>query len=79
VPGSRHIPAEVKRAVWLRDFGRCAYASAEGHRCDERAFVEFHHLRPYAADGAATIDNIQLRCRRHNAYESRSFFVHRQA
>jgi hypothetical protein len=79
VPGSRHIPAEVKRAVWLRDFGRCAYASAEGRRCDERAFVEFHHLRPYAADGEATIDNIQLRCRRHNAYESRSFFVHRQA
>ncbi len=24
-PGSRHIPAEVKRAVWLRDGGRCAF------------------------------------------------------
>jgi len=25
VLGSRHIPAEVKRAVWLRDGGRCAF------------------------------------------------------
>jgi len=24
-PGSRHIPAEVKRAVFLRDLGRCAF------------------------------------------------------
>jgi hypothetical protein len=78
-PGSRHVPAEVRRAVWLRDLGRCAFVSADGRRCDERAFVEFHHLRPYAADGEATVENIQLRCRRHNAHESRTFFVHRQA
>jgi hypothetical protein len=78
-PGSRHIPAEVRRAVWLRDLGRCAFVADDGRRCDERAFVEFHHLRPYAADGEATVENIQLRCRRHNAYESRTFFVHRQA
>jgi hypothetical protein len=74
-PDSRHIPAEVKRAVWLRDLGRCAFVGVEGHRCDERAFVEFHHLKPYAAGGEATVANIQLRCRRHNGYESRSFFA----
>jgi hypothetical protein len=78
-PLSRHVPAEVKRAVWLRDCGRCAFTSADGRRCDERAFVEFHHVRPYANDGEATVENIQLRCRRHNAYESKTFFVHRQA
>ena len=77
-PGSRHIPADVKRTVWLRDFGRCAFTSPEGRRCDERAFVEFHHVSPYANEGEATVANIQLRCRRHNAYESRTFFVHRQ-
>jgi hypothetical protein len=65
--------------VWLRDAGRCAFVAGDGRRCDERAFVEFHHLLPYAADGEASVENIQLRCRRHNAYESRSFFVHRQA
>jgi hypothetical protein len=78
-PDSRHIPAEVKRAVWLRDLGRCAFVAADGRRCNERAFVEFHHVRPWAAGGEASAANIQLRCRRHNGYEARAFFVHREA
>jgi hypothetical protein len=66
---SRHVPAEVKRAVFVRDLGRCAFVGSEGRRCGERAFVEFHHVQSYADGGCATIDNIELRCRRHNAYE----------
>jgi hypothetical protein len=73
-PGSRHIPAEVKRAVWLRDLGRCAFVGTNGRRCAERGFLEFHHVRPYAAGGEATVRNIQLRCRRHNDYEARVYF-----
>jgi hypothetical protein len=73
-PGSRHIPAEVRRAVWDRDRGRCAFVSAEGRRCRERAFVELHHVRPHAVGGEATVGNIQLRCRRHNDYEARVYF-----
>ena len=38
------------------------------------AILMFHHVRPYAAGGEATAANIQLRCRRHNAYEARAFF-----
>ena len=70
---SRHIPASVKRAVWRRDEGRCAYIGREG-RCTERGFLEYHHVQPYAAGGAATPANIELRCRAHNAYEATLFF-----
>ncbi len=73
-PGSRHLPAEVKRAVWLRDLGRCAFVGTNGRRCTERGFLEFHHLHPYALGGEATVGNIQLRCRAHNDYESRVCF-----
>ncbi|HEV8339531.1 MAG TPA: hypothetical protein VGR25_07715 [bacterium] len=45
-PGSRHIPAEVRRAVWLRDAGRCAFVGTKGRRCDEVGFLEFHHVEP---------------------------------
>ena len=69
VPGSRRVPAEVQRAVHLRDGGRCAFVSAGGHRCGSRAFLEFHHVRPYAHGGPATVDNIELRCRSHNLHE----------
>ena len=70
---SRHIPAAVRRAVWRRDAGRCAFVGGHG-RCAETAFLEFHHVEPYAAGGEATVQNIELRCRAHNAYEARLFF-----
>ena len=68
--GSRHIPAEVKRTVWRRDGGRCAFVAHNGRRCNERGFLEFHHVEPFSAGGEATSDNIQLRCRAHNRYEA---------
>jgi hypothetical protein len=71
--GSRHIPASVKRDVWRRDEGRCAYVGREG-RCPERGFLEYHHVKPYAVGGAARTANIELRCRAHNAYEASLFF-----
>ena len=66
---SRHIPAAVKRAVWARDEGRCAFVGAQG-RCTETGFLEFHHVVPYATGGPATIGNIELRCAAHNAHEA---------
>jgi len=74
VPGSRHIPPDVRRAVWRRDLGRCAFVGTDGHRCGERAFLEFHHVEPHAVGGEATVENVQLRCRRHNVYEARTYF-----
>jgi hypothetical protein len=71
---SRHIPNAVKRAVWRRDQGRCAFTASTGRRCGERSFLEFHHVRPYAMEGPASVGNISLRCRRHNAYEAEMIF-----
>jgi hypothetical protein len=71
---SRNVAAEVKRSVWVRDGGRCAFVSAIGHRCGERAFLEYHHVVPYAVGGEATVANIQLRCRAHNGHEADVFF-----
>jgi hypothetical protein len=68
-PGSRHIPAAVRRAVWARDEGRCTFVGAAG-RCTERGFLEFHHVAPYAAGCDARVETIALRCRAHNQYEA---------
>jgi hypothetical protein len=74
---TRHVPAHVKRAVWLRDGAQCAFVSGGRRRCRERGFLEFHHVRPYGVGGEATVDNIQLRCRAHNAYEAEWFYGRR--
>ena len=77
VATSRHIPADVKRAVWTRDGGRCAFVGTTG-RCSETGFLEFHHVVPYARGGPAVVENIELRCATHNAYEAELCFGSRQ-
>jgi hypothetical protein len=72
-PGSRDVPAHVRRAVWKRDGGQCAFSGNSG-RCKERRYLEWHHLQPHGHQGPATVDNISLRCRAHNVYESELVF-----
>ena len=72
-PGSRHVPAAVRREVWKRDGGRCAFIGNAG-RCTECGFLEFHHVVPFADGGPTTAENLQLRCRAHNAYEAEEHF-----
>lgn len=64
---SRAIPAEVRRTVWERDGGRCAFVSPSGRRCTAKHRIEFHHKVPWARGGAHTVANIELRCQAHNA------------
>jgi len=45
-----------------------------GRRCEQRSFLEFHHVQPFAMQGPATVDNIALHCRRHNRYEAEQEF-----
>src|SRR5258708_6905331 len=71
---SRNVPAKVKRLVAAHDQRRCAFVAPNGRRCDERRFLEFHHVVPYAAGGLPTAENIQLRCRAHNDYEADLFY-----
>jgi HNH endonuclease len=76
---SRDVPRDVERAVSRRDDGQCAFVAPDGRRCTERVFLEFHHIRPYAKGGPATVENISLRCRRHNQYEAEVVFGKREA
>jgi hypothetical protein len=70
---SRHIPASVKRAVWQRDDGRCAFKGPHG-RCVETGFLVYHHVVPFADGGETSPSNLELRCRAHNQYEADLWF-----
>ncbi len=45
-----------------------------GHRCNERARLEYDHIQPLARGGATSIDNLRLRCRAHNQYDAEQTF-----
>ena len=70
----RHVPAPVRRAVWLRDGARCTFVSEDGHRCEETRGVEIDHIVPVARGGQSTVENVRLRCRAHNQYEAEQAF-----
>ena len=70
---SRHVPAATQRVVWQRDGGRCAFTGPQG-RCTATAFLEYHHVVPFAAGGETSAKNLELRCRAHNQYEADRYF-----
>src|SRR5574341_2572332 len=63
---SRHIPADVKRQVWLRDGGRCVWPTADGSVCGSTCRVQYDHIVPVARGGKSTVGNIRLACALHN-------------
>lgn len=69
-PSSRYISAPIRRAVYGRDGGQCAYVDPTGRRCTETKRLEFHHLEPYGKNGDRSVNNVELRCRAHNLLEA---------
>ena len=65
-PRGRGIPAAVRKAVWRRDQGSCAFVSADGRRCGSTYQLELHHVQAFAKGGPATAANISIRCSGHN-------------
>ncbi len=69
-----HLPVSVRRAVWHRDGACCTYMDGRGQRCRENSGLELHHLEPHARGGPATLENLTLRCRAHNALAAEQDF-----
>ncbi len=72
---ARYIPQRVKDLVWQRDQGRCQYVAPDGRRCEERGFLEYDHIKPFARGGSSNDpDNLRLACRTHNQLAMRTVF-----
>ncbi len=65
---SRYLPATVRRVVWTRDGGRCAFVDPQGRRCSEHHRLEYHHRHPFGLGGGSEVDNLCLMCPAHNRY-----------
>jgi 5-methylcytosine-specific restriction endonuclease McrA len=68
------IPANVRRAVWLRDQGRCTWPLDSGGCCGSTHCLQFDHIVPKARGGKPTIENVRLLCAHHNRLAARLAF-----
>ncbi len=71
---SRHVPDAIKRAVYQRDGGRCAFTDDRGHRCPETGALEFDHLDGFARTHLHDLDGIRLLCRAHNQHAAKKMY-----
>ena len=66
-PPRRHIPAAVRRHIWLRDGGRCCYRDPlSGRRCTSPHLLQIDHLLPVAEGGGPEPSNLELLCFAHH-------------
>lgn len=60
------IPQHVRRAVYLRDHGRCQW-------CPTDKWLQLDHIVPWSAGGSDKSDNLRLLCERCNEYRSNRY------
>ncbi|HVR71113.1 MAG TPA: DUF222 domain-containing protein [Vicinamibacteria bacterium] len=56
----RTVPARMRRALEVRDGGRCRFPGCESRRCDA------HHVRHWSRGGETNLENLVLLCRFHH-------------
>ena len=64
---SRFISVSLKREVWKKCQGRCAFVSPlTGVRCGSKHGLQFDHIKPWAMGGETSAGNLRLLCASHN-------------
>jgi 5-methylcytosine-specific restriction endonuclease McrA len=66
-----HVPAAVRRAVYLRDGGKCQFRLASGEVCGCTRHLQYDHVPPLALGGTSTVDGVRLACKAHNLRAAR--------
>jgi hypothetical protein len=70
----RHVPAAVRREVFLRDEGKCQWPLADGGICGSTHGVELDHIVPVGRGGRSTASQMRTLCRFHNDLAAREVY-----
>jgi len=72
---TRAIPPSLRRALQARDAGRCRFPG-----CDNRRWLDAHHIQHWARGGETKLENLVLLCSHHHRLlHEGGFRVSRQA
>ena len=64
--GRHPIAAPIKHQVHLRDGFQCTETTPQGQRCEQRRWLQLHHVLPVALGGANTVSNLTTLCSGHH-------------
>ena len=66
---SAPIPTTTKHRVTKRDQGRCTHLDSHGKRCEDRRWIDIHHIIPRSKGGTNAPENLRTLCRSHHKQE----------
>ena len=66
------IPATIQHEVRQRDQGRCVHTDSKGFRCENKRWVELHHIKHRKDGGLHTALNLVTLCSAHHRREHRT-------
>jgi hypothetical protein len=69
--GRHPILDSVKHQVVSKKGFQCWYVGTDGHRCEEKRWLDYHHLIEVWRGGLNTADNLELLCGRHHRVKHR--------
>jgi hypothetical protein len=64
-----HIVQSLKYQVQSRDTGQCTHKNPLGKRCENRRWLDIHHIRPRSSGGLNTVENLTTLCSAHHKME----------
>ncbi|MEQ1877905.1 MAG: HNH endonuclease signature motif containing protein [Bdellovibrionia bacterium] len=62
----RPVAAKLKHQINLRDEARCIHTDKNGNRCQEKRWIQFHHIVPVSRGGRDTLENLATLCFGHH-------------
>jgi hypothetical protein len=65
-PKRKPIPAAHRHAVVAREGARCSYTSPDKRRCEQRRWLDIHHITPVSKGGNNEIGNLTWLCHAHH-------------
>ncbi len=66
--GRHVIPDSVKHQVVKRAGWRCSFRSEDGRRCEQKRWLDFHHIIEVGNGGLNTPENLTILCSSHHSY-----------
>ena len=63
------VRASERHLIHLRDHGQCTHTNERGERCENRRWIDIHHIRPRCLGGANTAENLVTLCSAHHRLE----------
>ncbi len=72
--GRSRLSAALRHKLFFLHQGRCAHVNESGQRCQEKRWLDVHHVVPLSAGGSNELENLTLLCRGHHLATHQSEF-----